>query len=141
MKCPVCRVSLHDNSSCFHAISDVTVTSSPDDKDIQYRPSKDDIQRMKKWEWLMEKQRSQGGIIDHSTDPHLVDWDWTPTPVTVATDNTAVNTLVSATKETTSNPVVMSTMPKSTRGSTSNTTHHRPRTQYYYHKKTRHKHY
>ena len=24
----------------------------------------------------MEKQRSQGGIIDHSVDPHLVDWNW-----------------------------------------------------------------
>lgn len=24
----------------------------------------------------MEKQRLQGGIIDRSVDPHLVDWNW-----------------------------------------------------------------
>ena len=24
----------------------------------------------------MDKQRTQGGIIDHSKDPHIVDWNW-----------------------------------------------------------------
>jgi len=31
---------------------------------------------MEQWRRLMEKQSSQGGLIDHSKDPHLVDWSW-----------------------------------------------------------------
>jgi len=43
---------------------------------VTYQPSDDDRQRMEQWRRMMDKQRSQGGIIDLSKDPHLVDWNW-----------------------------------------------------------------
>jgi len=43
---------------------------------VTYQPSDDDKRRMEQWRRMMDKQRSQGGIIDLSKDPHLVDWNW-----------------------------------------------------------------
>ena len=47
-----------------------------------YHPSEADVRRMKEWESIMEKQRAQGGIIDHSVDPHEVDWNWVSLTIT-----------------------------------------------------------
>ena len=50
---------------------------------VTYQPSDDDKRRMEQWRRMMDKQRSQGGIIDLSKDPHLVDWNWVGASIVV----------------------------------------------------------
>ncbi|XP_065916835.1 E3 ubiquitin-protein ligase RNF25-like isoform X2 [Dysidea avara] len=140
VKCPVCRVELSGSSSCFRDISGVVVCDSVDEQTVSYLPSDDDKQRMEQWRRLMDKQRTQGGIIDHSKDPHIVDWNWvswTPPSTQQADVTLATGTTISTTTTT--------TVTNTTSVTSKKTSSHQHRTStgnyYYVNKKARHKQY